>query len=558
MERNPKTYPAPAFGVETLAEPGSAHDLMLKFVGRDKRVLEFGCASGSMSRMLSLSGCRVTGVELNPAAAAEARHFCQEVIVADLDSRSLDDILPETTFEAAVFGDVLEHLRDPQRVLDDTRPFIAAGGFVVLSIPNIAHGSVRLSLLAGKFDYKDAGLLDDSHVRFFTLSNVVDLCLRAGYRIESIERTRMPIFSQSPYLPNVDARDYDPATVERVSADPEAETFQFIVKAFPLDDAAKREAIYAELARVRDELEQLRRATGAERSDVRFASARAEIESARAQIDEQRAEIERLREESARVLGERSALEAAHEDAKHLLASNVSELRAHFDVELARAAARIEELEAARVEAAVERAEMSIELADREFERDVAVDERNRAEGAIASARAEAGSLHEKLQMVTAALNASEAEAASRYDDLQAQLRHTRSEFERQTREYAEYRTEADRIAAAFAELGVLHRSLSEVDANRIAAIEVHEAAIAARDETIAALRDALAEATSDLERERRKRAAAHAIFAEYLDYEIANATHQAAVVDGMIARYHASKWWSLKRLVGKVRRKRG
>ncbi len=246
---------------------------MLEMVGVGKRVLELGCSNGYMSRLLRQRNCQVTGVEADPLAATEARAYCEEVIVADLDARPLVDLLPGTPFDVAIFGDVLEHLRDPWRVFDETRAFLKPGSFAVLSIPNIAHGSVRLSLLRASFDYQPLGLLDSTHLRFFslrsiheahrsvrlsllrgsfdyqpegrldsthlrffTLRSIHELCMRSGYRIEEIRRTKAELFSASDVPTQLDPADFDDDLVAKIRSDPEHDTVQFIVKAVPLND----------------------------------------------------------------------------------------------------------------------------------------------------------------------------------------------------------------------------------------------------------------------------------------------------------------------------------
>ena len=98
---------------------------------------------------------------LDPAAAAEAERFCERVVVGDAETLPLDEHLGDERFDAVLFADVLEHLRNPAAMLRRVRPFVVDEGAIVASIPNVAHVSVRLALLAGEFRYRDMGLLDD-------------------------------------------------------------------------------------------------------------------------------------------------------------------------------------------------------------------------------------------------------------------------------------------------------------------------------------------------------------------------------------------------------------
>jgi 2-polyprenyl-3-methyl-5-hydroxy-6-metoxy-1,4-benzoquinol methylase len=209
------------------------HTVMLELIGHNKRVLECGCATGYMSRVLTERGCRVTGIEIAPAAAEQARAFCERVIVGDLDELDLaaavdPDLHGPQPFEVVVFGDVLEHLKDPLRVLRASRSLLAPEGYVVASIPNVAHGDVRLSLLKGTFRYQPLGLLDDTHIRFFTRESIGELFESAGFVVSEVERMMVDLFGTE--LP-VSADEFSAEILERVEADPESRTYQFVVRA---------------------------------------------------------------------------------------------------------------------------------------------------------------------------------------------------------------------------------------------------------------------------------------------------------------------------------------
>jgi 2-polyprenyl-3-methyl-5-hydroxy-6-metoxy-1,4-benzoquinol methylase len=220
--------------------PDSTHNLVVSLVPPAARVLEFGCATGYMSAVLSERlGCSVTGIELRAEAAELARPHCERVIVGDAERLDLTEVLGETRFDAIVFADVLEHLREPGALLSRLRPFLAEGGAVVASIPNIAHGSVRLALLNGEFCYRATGLLDNTHLRFFTRESVEELFEQAGYAVTRWLRRRMDIGRTELGLPK---RVIPDAVWQWLAADPEATTYQFVVRAVPRSEVA--EAIY--------------------------------------------------------------------------------------------------------------------------------------------------------------------------------------------------------------------------------------------------------------------------------------------------------------------------
>jgi 2-polyprenyl-3-methyl-5-hydroxy-6-metoxy-1,4-benzoquinol methylase len=156
--------------------------LLQKFVGEHRRVLELGCSTGYISRLLKQCGCRVVGIECDPVAAHSAASVCDQVILADLNGNAWTEHLEER-FDVVLMGDVLEHLLHPDEVLRSVRQLLLPGGVIIVSLPNVVYWSQRLKTLFGKFDYQSIGLLDYTHLRFFTLRSAVALIENSGYRI---------------------------------------------------------------------------------------------------------------------------------------------------------------------------------------------------------------------------------------------------------------------------------------------------------------------------------------------------------------------------------------
>src|SRR5438874_922 len=154
---------ASRYHVEIDVDSNSTHANILRLVGTRKRVLELGCATGHMSRILADRACDVTAIELDAQAAERASAYCERVIVGDLDQLDFEQELGAERFDVAIAADVLEHLKDPSAVLRSVRNYLRPDGYVVASIPNIAHMSIRLALLSGRFPYSETGLLDRTH-----------------------------------------------------------------------------------------------------------------------------------------------------------------------------------------------------------------------------------------------------------------------------------------------------------------------------------------------------------------------------------------------------------
>jgi 2-polyprenyl-3-methyl-5-hydroxy-6-metoxy-1,4-benzoquinol methylase len=216
-----------------VSSENTAHAKVVSFVGDDKRVADIGCGPGNIARLLQERGCSVVGVDANAEALFAAKPFCERTVAADLDRDSLADVLQGERFDVIVFADVLEHLRNPGRTLLQSKTLLRPGGYVVASIPNVAHGSVRLSLLLGTFEYQPLGILDETHVRWFTRSTVLRLFKECGFAIEALDRTALPVFSDSSLTPNVLEADFPAGLASAVELADEGETLQFVVKARP-------------------------------------------------------------------------------------------------------------------------------------------------------------------------------------------------------------------------------------------------------------------------------------------------------------------------------------
>ncbi|BAY42650.1 type 11 methyltransferase [Scytonema sp. HK-05] len=256
---------------------------MFRLVGENKRVIDFGCATGYFAQLLTKKGCQVTGVEINQDAAKIAEQYCEQVIVADLDFVSLTEVLAGQKFDVAVFGDILEHLRNPWKILEETHHLLNPDGYVVASIPNIAHGAIRLSLLQGHFEYTELGILDSTHLRFFTRKTIVDLFERSGYSIGKIDCTKVPVLSDIPLLPHIDKNEFSIELINKIEQDAEADTFQFIIRAFPLSIEGKYAALNEQYSQLRNQLEQ---------SQSQLQHTQAELEQSQSQLQHTQAELE--------------------------------------------------------------------------------------------------------------------------------------------------------------------------------------------------------------------------------------------------------------------------
>lgn len=166
--------------------------------------LDVGCGRGQLGGAIRSLGYRVTGIERHPRASVTARERLDEVVSVDLaDQAATAAALADRRFDVLLFADVLEHLPDPLAVLRFYRRFLAPGGRVVISLPNIACWDRRLALLFGHFDYADAGIMDRTHLRFFTFRTAGIMVREAGMTVLStghapgIARAFLPLIKRN-------------------------------------------------------------------------------------------------------------------------------------------------------------------------------------------------------------------------------------------------------------------------------------------------------------------------------------------------------------------------
>jgi 2-polyprenyl-3-methyl-5-hydroxy-6-metoxy-1,4-benzoquinol methylase len=218
--------------VELRTTPFRGHVLLADAVRRSVRpggrIFEGGVSSGYFARQLVDAGYTVDGAEIDEVAATEAKAVCDRLLVGDLSTMDLDGLAP--AYDGFVFGDTLEHLPDPVAVLRRLRPRLADDGALVVSIPNVANWAIRLGLLAGRFRYTERGILDRTHLRFYTARTVREMLAEAGFRTdELVASVPVPLVRWQPLL----------ALAHRVgNLRPSLFAYTFVIVARPVGRAA--------------------------------------------------------------------------------------------------------------------------------------------------------------------------------------------------------------------------------------------------------------------------------------------------------------------------------
>jgi len=170
-----------------LAEDNS-HTKILRKITEASTVLEFGPAHGVMSNYLSKNlRCKIYAVEYDSDAAKNVEKFCEKVVVGNIEDYIWEQEFAEIKFDHIIFADVLEHLYNPWLVLKRVKPFLKTNGTILISLPNIAHNAIIMNLLENKFEYQTTGLLDNTHIRFFTKHSIDKMIYDCEYNVKSVE-----------------------------------------------------------------------------------------------------------------------------------------------------------------------------------------------------------------------------------------------------------------------------------------------------------------------------------------------------------------------------------
>ena len=187
---------------------------------------------------------------------SEATAFASHVHVLDLDTQQLSSV-ESGRFDVIMLGDVIEHLRDPLATVADLVTLLDDGGRLIVSVPNVSHIDVRLMLLEGTWAYQHDGLLDDTHLRWFTNRSLSQLLSQVGFTARRVERVRHGIGASGlPVTPGL----HSPDVIRFIESDPEAHTYQFVVEAVRTapgvtDALAPAEADWPDLLAERAQLE---------------------------------------------------------------------------------------------------------------------------------------------------------------------------------------------------------------------------------------------------------------------------------------------------------------
>lgn len=205
----------------------SLHKL-LAHIPNASKVLDIGCGTGTLGgRLVTDKNCDVTGVDINPDSIVIAAQKLTQAMCADISKTSLSKTLNEQ-FDIIVLADVLEHISEPDKLLHDCHKLLNANGKLLVSIPNAAYIGAILSLYYDEWEYGEEGILDTTHVRFYTRNSILKLLENNGYQAQIIDYVAKDL-TETEFTQRADS--LNPAVFDWLTTKADAVAYQFIINA---------------------------------------------------------------------------------------------------------------------------------------------------------------------------------------------------------------------------------------------------------------------------------------------------------------------------------------
>lgn len=228
--------------IRSLDQQNGANSLLAiaSRVPNHAKVLDLGCGAGALGQLLlKQKHCTVDGVTLSEEEATLARPHYRDLLVADLEHLNLAEAFAGQQYDYIVCADVLEHLKQPEHILASCQSLLSPQGQLLISIPNASYSGLLLELMHGEFRYRTEGLLDRTHLRFFTRQSLIRFLTEQGWAIQTLATIERPLDDSE--FKHTRPDDFPPAVVRYLLAQPDALTYQFICTACPSTDATAQQ-----------------------------------------------------------------------------------------------------------------------------------------------------------------------------------------------------------------------------------------------------------------------------------------------------------------------------
>lgn len=209
-------------------------DLMNLIPSKARNIVEVGCMYGAMARAYREvnPSAQYIGIDIDPGYAQIAAQFCDRTLATDIETLTIEQFDGLFPSDCWIFGDSLEHLRDPWRIIRLIRGSIDKDGCLLACIPNAQHWSVQMRLATGLFRYEDSGLLDRTHIRWFTRTTMIEMFTQAGWTIEQGISRSLPQTPPPTLITGIQSI-AEAAGVDSEQALADAHVFQFLFRLRP-------------------------------------------------------------------------------------------------------------------------------------------------------------------------------------------------------------------------------------------------------------------------------------------------------------------------------------
>jgi methionine biosynthesis protein MetW len=168
-----------------LVYSGNINLIIFREIKKHSKVLDVGCNTGRLGRkLIEEKGCTVYGVDISEEVVMEAQKNIDFAAIVDLEREGIP--FPDRDFDVIILADILEHLKDPEALLIYLKAFLKDDGEIIISVPNVANIKNRVRLLFGKWNYTEHGILDKTHLRFFTQKTITQLINKVGLNIANM------------------------------------------------------------------------------------------------------------------------------------------------------------------------------------------------------------------------------------------------------------------------------------------------------------------------------------------------------------------------------------
>lgn len=216
------------------AKISSGQESSLKYISdlivNGSTVLDVGCGTGALGEYLSSEkNCVVDGVDINLSQIKLTRENYRNVYVSDLETDDVQNVLNSEKYDYIVCADVIEHIKNSEILVDRLCLLLKDNGCMIFSVPNVAHIGIIIGLIGGEFNYSKEGLLDETHIKFFTLKSILDYFARHSLVPIKIMRVKVPL--ESSEFRSIDSTVMPDNFLRYLRGLGESDTYQFIIKA---------------------------------------------------------------------------------------------------------------------------------------------------------------------------------------------------------------------------------------------------------------------------------------------------------------------------------------